>query len=76
MGEHMPRLHRIANWECTLFLAAHKELSNALDVLDQDVGDVRVPLVVVDADGIAASLDPGGGVVLVDDLRSDIRSRS
>ena len=72
MGEHMQRLHRIANWGCILFLAAHKELSSALDVLDRDVGDVRVPLVVVDADGVAAPLGPGDGVVLVDDLRSGI----
>ena len=70
MSEHMPWLRRAANRECILFLAAHEKLSCAPGVLDGDVGEVHLPLDA--ADGDDAPLDPGGGVVLVDDLSSDI----
>ena len=56
MSERMPWLHRTANWECILFLAAHEELSCASDVLDRDVGDVHLPLDAVDADVVVAPL--------------------
>ena len=73
MSENMPRLERIANWKCILFLAAHEELSSALDVLDRDVGEVELPLDAVDCDeAVVAPLDPGDGVVLEDDLSSYI----
>ena len=58
----MPWLHRAANWECILFLAAHEKLSCALDVLGRDVGDVHLPLDAVE--GEDAPLDPGEGSFL------------
>ena len=72
MSENMPRLGRFANCKCILFLAAHEELSSALDVLDRDVGEVELPLDAVDSDAAVAPLDPGDGIVLVDDLGSYI----